>query len=99
MQLKDRNSGNQGNLEEQTLAEVYLCSCGKEYKSFPATYLHFRTKHNIRLSTKPSEKRRIIKIEGDIKKILYQASYTKENANKKCRREPDPTSQYYQEED
>lgn len=48
-----------------------MCSCGKQYQSFPATYLHFRTKHDIKLSTKSSEKRKLITIEGDIKKITY----------------------------
>jgi hypothetical protein len=48
-----------------------MCSCGKQYLSFPATYLHFREKHDIKLSTRPTEKRKIVEIEGNIKKITY----------------------------
>ena len=39
--------------ESTELEEVYHCACGKYYKSFPAIYLHFRTKHDLKLSSKP----------------------------------------------
>lgn len=47
---KEDRSSESGKL----LKEIYECQCGKQYLSFPATYLHFRAKHNIKLSTKPS---------------------------------------------
>jgi hypothetical protein len=48
-----------------------MCSCGKQYLSFPATYLHFRTKHDIKLSTKPTEQRKIVSIQKGYRIITY----------------------------
>lgn len=48
-----------------------MCSCGKQYQSFPATYLHFRTKHDIKLSTKPTERRKKIIIQNNSRIFLY----------------------------
>lgn len=48
-----------------------MCECGKQYQSFPATYLHFRSKHDIKLSTKSSERRKVVEIDGDTRKITY----------------------------
>lgn len=48
-----------------------MCSCGKQYLSFPATYLHFRTKHDIKLSTKPTEQRKVVSIQKGYRIITY----------------------------
>jgi hypothetical protein len=39
--------------------------------SFPATYLHFRTKHDIKLSTKPTEQRKKVTVKGGIRTVTY----------------------------
>ena len=61
------------NVEEKGESEglVYECSCGKQYKSFPAIYLHFRTKHDIKLSTKESESRKKVVESQNSKKYVY----------------------------
>lgn len=48
-----------------------MCQCGRQYLSFPATYLHFRTKHDIKLSTKPTEQRKKVSIKGGVRTVTY----------------------------
>lgn len=37
-----------------TVSQVYICECGKNYLTFSALYLHVRNKHQIKLTTKKS---------------------------------------------
>jgi hypothetical protein len=48
-----------------------MCSCGRQYLSFSATYLHFRTKHDIKLSTKPTERRKRETVKGGVRIVTY----------------------------
>lgn len=36
--------------------EIYICSCRKEYSSFPALYLHNKTKHAVTLRIQQKQK-------------------------------------------
>lgn len=33
----------------------YDCECGKRYDAFPGLYLHFKRKHNAKISSHPEE--------------------------------------------
>lgn len=64
-----------------------MCACGKKYQSFPATYLHFKTKHDIKLSTKPTEKRKKVTINGEYRIITYTIELNfSENASQEEKR-------------
>ena len=54
----DRPALNQKEIEKicklSEAKTVYFCECGKNYLSFAALYLHVRTKHNFKLTSKIS---------------------------------------------
>ena len=53
--------------------EIYICSCRKEYNSFPALYLHNKIKHGIHL--KVENKKNMVRRSvwsGTRKKTIYE---------------------------
>ena len=46
---KEESAKENKNPVERIVTEVYICSCRKEYQSFPALYLHNKMKHEVSL--------------------------------------------------
>ena len=67
----DQNETSGSNEEKN--CESFVCFCGKSYCSFPALYLHSKTKHQVLLKVRQKEtmvKRK--QWSGKKKKIIYE---------------------------
>jgi hypothetical protein len=59
--------------ESKEPIEVFICTCRKEYNSFPALYLHNKNKHDVTLRTKEKSKmKRKVVWSGNRKKLVYE---------------------------
>ena len=69
---RDKEQNISEKVEGKAPIEIFICSCRKEYSSFPALYLHNKTKHGI--SLRIQEKQNMSKRtawSGMKKKLIY----------------------------
>lgn len=72
IKMEDENKEESVSSPAKNFEEVFQCDCGKEYKSFPALYLHNRRKHelNLKLFEKEYMPKKVV-WSGRKKKIIY----------------------------